>query len=95
MGDVADYYMDLAMEQDTKIESNRHIEREKADKMSIDYAYGVLKWNTQFDGKVLVTKMTKEHLENTISFIKRTMKNGEISEKWIELLGYELEKRKS
>jgi hypothetical protein len=94
MGDIADYYMDLAMEQDTKIESNRHIEQEKLDKMSIDYAYGVLKWNTQFDGKVLVTKMTKEHLENTIAFIKRTMKSGEISEKWIELLGYELEKRK-
>lgn len=92
---MADYYMDLAMEQEVEFEMECRDRQDKVEQMEKDYAYGVLKWNTQHNGPVLVIKMTKEHLENTIAFIKRTMASGEISEKWIELLGYELEKRES
>lgn len=93
MGDIAEYYMDLAMQQDAEMEAENHFRRELIETMEKDYMMGVLKWNTQFDGKIMVTKMTKLHLENTINYIKRTYKNEEVSNKWIELLGYELEKR--
>lgn len=94
MGDIAEYYMDLAMQQDVEMEAENHFRRELIEKLDKDYMMGILKWNTQFDGKIMVTKMTKLHIENTINYIKRTYKNEEVSEKWIELLGYELEKRK-
>ncbi len=94
MGDIADYYMDIAMEELAQFEAENHFRREAVEKMEKDYMMGVLKWNTQHDGKIMVTKMTEIHLENTIAYIKRTYKSEEVSEKWIELLGYELEKRK-
>lgn len=93
MGDMADYYMSLAMEQDAEFEAECYFIQERVKQMEKQYMMGVLKWNTQSDGKIMVTKMTKEHIENAIAFIKRG-NNEEVSQKWIELLGYELEKRK-
>jgi hypothetical protein len=94
MGDMADYYMDLAMEQDCQDEADRHFEREALDKMDTDYMMGVLKWKTQSGVRIMVTKMTELHLVNTIEFVKRTFDNKEFKNKWVKLLGYELEKRK-
>lgn len=94
MGDIADYYMDIAMEQQAEWESQQHFRREAVEKVEKDYMMGVLKWKTQFDGKIMVTKMTHNHLVNTISFIKRAYdKDNEVAQKWIEVLGYEIEKR--
>ncbi len=93
MGDMADYYMDLAMQKESELEAERYHIQRRVEQMEKDYMMGVLKWNTQSHGKIMVTKMTKEHLENSIAFIKRG-NNEEVSQKWIELLGYELEKRK-
>lgn len=93
MGDMADYYMDLAMQQDAEFEAERYHIQRRVEQMEKQYMMGVLKWNTQSQGKIMVTSMTKEHLENTIAFIKKG-NNEEVSQKWIELLGYELEKRK-
>jgi len=91
---MADYYMDLSMEQDAEFEAERMERQKHVERMEKQYAFGVLKWKTQNNGKILVANMTKEHLENSIAFVKRTMDSGEVSQKWIELLGYELEKRK-
>jgi len=93
VGDIADYYMDIAMEEQAEWETEQHLRREAIEKMEKDYMMGVLKWKTQHDGHINVTKMTKSHLENCIAFVKRTYKNEEISKKMVELLGYELEKR--
>ena len=95
MGDIADYYMDIAMQHQAEWESQQHFRMESVEKMEKLYMMGVLKWNTQNDGRIMVTKMTKNHLTNTIEFIKRNYKgsDNEIAKKWIELLNYELEKR--
>lgn len=93
MGDMADYYMDLAMQQDAEFEAEYHHIHKRVEQMEKDYMMGVLKWNTQSHGKIMVTSMTKEHLENAIAFLKRGG-SEEFGQKWIELLGYELEKRK-
>lgn len=94
MGDMADYYMELAMEQDCKDEADRRLEQDAIDTMEKNYMMGVLKWKTLSGDKLMVTKMTELHLINAIQHVKKTNNNGEISKKWIELLGYELEKRK-
>lgn len=95
MGNMADYYMDLAMEQDTKAEADRYFEREAVDTMEKHCMMGVLKWTTISGERIMVTKMTDAHIINSIGMIKRNdYPNGEVSKKWVELLGYELEKRK-
>ena len=91
MGDIADYYMDLAMQQDVEYEAERHFRKEYIDKIEREYVLGILKWTTKFEGRIRVSKMTESHLENTIKFLKR--KNNEVANKWIELLTIELEKR--
>ena len=94
MGDIADYYMDLAMQQDAKFEAESKLRQEQVNKLEKYYMMGILKWRTKSGSKIMVSRMTKEHLENSIEFIKRAHHDDEISQKWIELLGYELEKRK-
>lgn len=95
MGDMADYYMELAMEQECKDEADRHFEREAVETMEKKYMMGVLKWTTSIGKRIMVTKMTELHIINSIEMIKKNNYiQGEISHKWVELLGYELEKRK-
>ncbi len=94
MGEIADMYEDYAYQEMAEFEAEQKHREDKAKEMEREYMMGVLKWSTQSQGKIMVTKMTKEHLENSIEFIKRVHHNDEISQKWIELLGYELEKRK-
>ena len=95
MGEMADYYMDLAMEQEAKAEADRHFKREAVDTMEKYYMMGVLKWTTISGESLMVTKMTDIHITNSIEMIKRNdYPNGDVSHKWVELLGYELKKRK-
>lgn len=92
MGEMADCYMELAMQQEAEFEAECYFIQEQIKQMEKQYMMGVLKWNTQSGGRIMVTKMTKEHLENTIAFIKRG-NNEEVSQKWIELLKIEIDKR--
>lgn len=95
MGEIAEYYYDLAIEQDVKEYWDRKFEEDAIAQMEKHYMMGVLKWTTAAGEKIMVTKMSELHLENSIQMIKNNdYKNGEISKKWVELLGYELEKRK-
>lgn len=93
MGDMADYYMDLAMQYDAEFEAESKLRQERVEQIEKDYMIGILKWKTKSGSKIMVSKMTVEHLENSIEFIKRAHHDDEISQKWIEILGYELEKR--
>ena len=92
MGDIADYYMDLAMEQDVQIEADRHFEREALESMEKNYMLGSLAWPTQFDGDILLSKMDKQHLRNTVEFLQKKDKT-EIRKMWIKLMLIEINKR--
>jgi hypothetical protein len=92
MGDIADYYMDLAMEQDARMEADRHFEREAVENMEKSYMMGSLKWPTQFDGEILLSKMSGNHLINTVDFLKNK-EQTEVRKTWIKLMTIEIEKR--
>ncbi len=93
MGDIADYYMDLAMEEDAKMEANIRLRQDALDLLEKHYMMGILKWTTLRGKKIMVTDMSTLHIENSIKMIKRNgYKNKEISRKWVEILEYELEK---
>lgn len=94
MGEIADYYMDLALEEQAKWEADQREREDTIKLMEKQYMMGVLKWGSM-NGPIMVTKMTDEHISNCIDMIKKNdYPNDEISHKWVELLGYELEKRK-
>jgi len=92
MGDMADYYMDLAMEQEVEMEAHRHFEREAVENMDKSYMMGSLKWPTQFDGDILLSKMSGIHLINTVEFLKKK-EQTEVRKTWIKLMSIEIEKR--
>jgi len=74
-------------------EANRMMEESKVDRLEKEYMLGSLKWNTQFDGFILLSKMTEAHLMNTIDYLNRKEKSL-TRDKWVELMMIELEKRK-
>ena len=94
MGEMAEYYMDLALEEQFIWEAEQREREDEVNLMERQYMMGVLKWGS-INGPIMVTKMSEEHISNCIEMIKRSdYPNDEISHKWVELLGYELEKRK-
>jgi len=95
MGEMAEYHMDLAMEEQAKWEAENKLREDALEKMDKQYAMGNLKWKTQHDGRILVKKMTNEHINNCINMIlKNDFPQGEISERWVEIFNIELEIRK-
>jgi hypothetical protein len=92
MGEIAEYYgRDLkreAAKEELEIERQHRVVEE----MERKYLTGVLKWETQFDGGILVSKMTDQHIINTIQYLKKKKPNYR-REKWLELFYFELEKR--
>lgn len=92
MGDMAEYYMDIAMQQEWEFEAEQEAIRRVVDEMERKYMLGSLKWETKDNGKILVSKMSEEHIKNVINFIGKDTKS-EVLNKWIELLSIELEKR--
>ena len=92
MGDIAEYYSVQSMELEWEEHAKRQFLRENIDNMEKDYMLGGLKWGTENDGSILLSKMSKLHVDNTIKFLKRKDKN-EIITMWIKLLSIELDKR--
>ena len=92
MGDMADWHMEEMMLEDFREELERRDIDEKLKELEEYYKLGILRWVTKEGEQILLQKMTDEHVMNTIEFLKKKDKS-EIRNKWIQLLGYEFEKR--
>ena len=55
-----------------------------------DYMAGTLKWATESGKRIEVSKMTVEHITNTINFLERSKI---LTDKWIEIFEIEIERR--
>jgi len=73
-------------------EHEMEVEKNSADSMEKSYMLGSLAWPTQWDGDILLSKMTKEHLRNTVEFLQRKEEN-EVRKMWIKLMLIEVNKR--
>jgi len=96
MGDHADDARDHELRYSTntlKLITNDEHELKQARLIDKEYKAGTLIWTPQRkDRKVLVTDMDNQWLMSTIEWIKRK-KTSKITDKWIEVLTAELEKR--
>lgn len=92
MGDISDYYTQHSLSYEYHEQMLLKDLLKRCDDLEKKYTLGILEWKTEKKGEILVIKMTKSHLTNTVAFLQRK-KSTEIVKKWIELLSYELQKR--
>jgi hypothetical protein len=95
MGEIADYYMDLAMQQDAEYEALKHRLDGMATQVLEDYQMGVAEWTTKDNEMIPVIKMTKDHVQNCL---KMMMKNNvkfknPYRTAWIKIFKAEIKKR--
>jgi hypothetical protein len=73
-------------------ERERMLERDTLEEMEKNYMLGSLAWPTQFDGNILLSKMDKQHLRNTVEFLQKKEEN-EVRKMWIKLMLIEVNNR--
>jgi hypothetical protein len=90
MGEMADYYADLAMqhEYDEDVFNGEYYET-----IWTDYQKGKLKWTTKDGREFLIKDMLDSHVVNTKNWLKRLPSTEAINE-WIDVFNAEIEKRK-
>lgn len=86
MGDIADYYEEIAMMQMAEEES-------MIEELYKSYREGRLIWNTQNGDEILISKMTDSHVYNSIAYLKR-QESSDYIVATIDILQQELIKRK-
>jgi|AntDeeMinimDraft_6_1070357.scaffolds.fasta_scaffold26126_3 rRNA maturation endonuclease Nob1 len=87
MGDMADYYADLAL--------NSQFDTSKMAKEAYDnYERGLLTWKTKSGEGIKVTEMSNKHLQNSINMLIRKHEDmDEVTEATIDILKRELKSR--
>jgi len=88
MGDMADYYMDLA------IDAEFELERRAKDVYRF-YEEGTLTWKTKSGDKLLITEMSNKHIVNSINMLTKKDKYlDQYTEAIVKILRRELKSRK-
>lgn len=64
MGDMADYYADLALSEELKLE-------QKARKIRELYEQEKLIWTTRNGRQILINDMASSHIKNTINYLRK------------------------
>lgn len=88
MGEIAEWSEDKALEQETLF--NHKLDKRQIKKLQDNYNKGGLKWTMRSGKKILVKKMTDEHIQNSTDMLKRNPYQTERIKKWIEIFKFEL-----
>lgn len=95
MGEMADYYADLATSEDWQDE---HYDEYYNDVYYEDilnqYLKGKLHWVTKDNQQILIKDMTDSHLLNSIKWIDKNHLNRTVMKELKDILNMEKEKRK-
>lgn len=88
MGDMADYYMDLALDAEWELER-------RAKDVYRFYEDGTLTWKTKDGNKLLISEMSDTHIVNSINMlIKKDKYLDQYTEAIVKILRRELKSRK-
>lgn len=85
MGDMAEYYMELALAGDLDDFFADGEESEKDFKLRI--------WTTKDGRRINVKNMTLDHLVNAKEYLKKSSRKSELKAKWIDLFTKQIKKR--
>lgn len=97
MGDISDYYSDVAMQQQAEYDGMLEELQQKADKALESYKMGIAEWRTKDDNKIQVSDMTNDHVRNCLNFlaVKDEDDKSPVTLAWIEIFKAECIKRKT
>ena len=85
MGEMADYYADLAMQYEAEYEYHlEHYNDVHYSELFKKYQYRKLNWVTKDGQKILIQDMSDTHITNSINFLKRKLPNNQTD--WLEEL---------
>lgn len=87
MGEIAEYWEDLAFSQMAE-------ESIKAEKILEYYENSTLFWTTKDDKSILIHNMTDIHVKNTLNLLLKVEEKTEITKAYIEVFEQEINKRK-
>ena len=93
MGDMADDMMFKGLKEELRLEYIEKAYEEKAKDMIEKYKMGIAVWNTHEQEEIPVTRMTNDHIHNTIKWLKRKPKKNAVTDAWIYVLETEEIKR--
>lgn len=89
MGDMADYYADLAM---TIKDEDDYFE--EAQLLKEEYRNGIAIWETKNGNCIKVSEMKDDHIINTYNYLKRIAERNYLQNEWIEVFKQEIVRRK-
>lgn len=88
MGDIADWMLDQAMEQEARFIV---VQDEAAEHIKNLYLEHKLEWTTKAGDKINVIEMDKNHVYNTLNMLKRSQySNSPKYQAWIKVLSHRL-----
>jgi hypothetical protein len=89
MGDIADYYRELAMQEDAEYEYLSSI----ANQLWENYKAGIAEWKS-LKGPILVIHMDDNHIVNALKMLLRKDNKNPVNEMFIDIFEAEIKKRK-
>lgn len=93
MGDIADYYADLAMQAEFEIQQiDEYYNNIHFNDLLKEYLKGKLHWVTKDNEQILIKNMTNSHLLNSIKYLNKIKQHTWVSE-MKDILNIEKEKR--
>jgi hypothetical protein len=95
MGEIADYYMDIAFEQEAMWEETKEALKDKARALKKNYKLGKAEWHTQAGDALKVDNMTDTHIKNCLAFLERKteLEKTPMTKTWIKIFKLEINKR--
>ncbi len=94
MGDMADYYADIAINQMGEEEALREFDRQRAKDTLEEYTMGIATWETNAGDEIMVVEMTDIHVKNCLEFMRKKKEKSDTTLAWIKIFRAEVIKRK-
>lgn len=94
MGEIADWYEDIALSRELEYHFLQDELKQKAEKLLVSYSKNKAKWETKNGEKILVEKMEDSHIKNCLNLLALQSEKSPLTNAWISIFKLEIKKRK-
>jgi hypothetical protein len=94
MGEIADWYEDIAFTRELQYHFMIDELKQKAEKLLLSYSKNKAKWETKNGKKIPVDKMEDSHVKNCLNLLVSQDDKSPLANAWIDIFKLEIKKRK-